>query len=42
MGTLGPVCAGHLFSPYFTLKLTQSLNGNGTIATCLKLIPINN
>lgn len=33
------VCAGHLFSPYFTLKLTQSLRGNGILKSCLKIIP---
>jgi hypothetical protein len=37
--TSGAFCAGHLFSPYFTLKLTQTLQGNGTIQSCLKLTP---
>ena len=37
--TTGGVCAGHLFSPYFTLKLTRSLRGNGTLKSCLKIIP---
>jgi hypothetical protein len=41
----GPVasaafCAGHLFSPYFTLKLTRRFTGNGTTQTCLKTTPI--
>lgn len=35
----GGVCAGHLFSPYFTLKLTQSLRGDGILKSCLKIIP---
>jgi hypothetical protein len=33
-------CAGHLFSPFFTLKLTQHLTGNGTTRTCLITTPI--
>jgi len=33
------VCAGHLFSPYFTLKLTRTLRGEGTLKSCLKIIP---
>ena len=37
--TSGAFCAGHLFSPYFTLKLTQTQKGNGTIQSCLKLTP---
>lgn len=31
--------AGHLFSPYFTLKLNHNLSGNGIIQTCLNLTP---
>lgn len=30
-------CAGHLFSPFFTLKLTHKLSGHGTLETCLNL-----
>ncbi len=33
----GAVKAGHLFSPYFTLFLTQSLKGNGKIITWTNL-----
>lgn len=32
---------GHLFSPFFTLILTHKLQGNGTVQSCLNLIPIN-
>lgn len=37
--TAGAFCDGHLFSPYFTLKLTQTLQGNGSIISCLNLTP---
>lgn len=44
-GTAGPaavgaVCAGHLFSPYFTLKLTRAVAGETTLKSCLKTTPI--
>lgn len=35
-------CAGHLFSPYFTLQLTHHLAGPGAVRTCLTLTPIAN
>jgi hypothetical protein len=37
----GSIMAGHLFSPFFTLTLTHRLTGEGTVETCLKIIPIN-
>lgn len=34
--------AGHLFSPFFTLTLSHTLQGNGKTTTCLNLIPLSN